>query len=369
MNIEFYPIIASAAAFLLSLIIIPIIIKFSHKKKWYDIPNNRKIHKGLIPRTGGIGIFISFLLSAFIISYFIYIFAGETAKTLLEPKYILLFSCLLVVSIMGLIDDLITLTASLKLVIQFLTAAFITFGGFIIKTFSIPYFGTIHLGIFAYPITIIWIVSIANAINLVDGMDGLAGGISGFAALSLGIISLIQGRLPTAIISFSIFGAIVGFLRYNLPPAIIFMGDSGSMLIGFTLAVLPLTGISKAASLGTLIIPITLLTVPIIDILSAVIRRIINKRPIISPDKEHIHHKLLDIGMSEKKILILIYGFCFYLSIVSITSVILPKQTNVFLILVVWIGSMLGYYFLDASKIKKSSENSSDSNIKKDSSA
>jgi UDP-GlcNAc:undecaprenyl-phosphate GlcNAc-1-phosphate transferase len=147
------------------------------------------------------------------------------------------------------------------------------------------------------------------------------------------------------------------------------MGDSGSMLIGFALAVIPLTGISKAASLGTLIIPITLLTVPIIDILSAITRRIINKRPIISPDKEHIHHKLLDMGLSEKKILTIIYGFCLYLSIVSITSVILPKETNVFLILVVWIGSMLGYYFLDASKMRKSTENSSDSKIDKDSSA
>ena len=200
-------------------------------------------------------------------------------------------------------------------------------------------------------------------------MDGLAGGISSFAALSLGIISLIQGRLPTAIISFSLFGSIIGFLRYNFPPAKIFMGDSGSMLIGFTLAVIPLTGISKAASLGTLIIPITLLTVPIIDIVSAITRRLLNKRPIISPDKEHIHHKLLDMGMSEKKILTIIYGFCLYLSIVSITSVILPKETNVFLILVVWIGSMLGYYFLDASKTKKAAENPKDSNIKKDNSA
>ncbi len=370
MNIAFYPIIAAVSAFLLSLVVIPIIIRLSHKKKWYDIPNNRKIHKGLIPRTGGLGIFISLFLSAFIVSYIIYLFFNNSVKTIIEIKYLFLFLCILMVHIMGLVDDFITLKATYKLFIQFLAAALITLAGFVVKTISLPYIGTIQLGILSYPLTILWIVSIANAINLVDGMDGLAGGISSFAALSLGIISLINGNFATAIISFSLFGAIAGFLRYNLPPARIFMGDSGSMLIGFTLAVIPLTGISKAASLGTLIIPITLLTVPIIDTLSAIIRRILQKRPIISPDKEHIHHKLLDMGMSEKKILKIIYGFCFYLSIVSITSVILPKQTNVFLILVVWIGSMLGYYLIDASKKPaKSSSNSNVKSIKKDSSA
>ena len=361
MNIVFYPIISSAAAFSLSLILIPIIIKLSHKKKWYDVPNNRKIHTGLIPRIGGMGIFISFVLSCIIISFSINIFFNNSIKTIFDIKYLYLFICLLMIHIMGLIDDLYSLKAVIKLSIQFFAATLITLSGFVVKSISLPYIDTIQLGFLAYPLTILWIVSITNAINLVDGMDGLAGGICSFAALSLGIISLINGNLPTAIISFSLFGAIAGFLRYNLPPARIFMGDSGSMLLGFALAVIPLTGISKAASLGTLIIPITLLTVPIMDTLSAIIRRILQRRPIISPDKEHIHHKLLDMGLSEKKILTIIYSFCFYLSIVSITSVyvIMPKQTNVYLIIVVWLGSMLGYYFIDASKSRKSAENAS----------
>jgi UDP-GlcNAc:undecaprenyl-phosphate GlcNAc-1-phosphate transferase len=182
--------------------------------------------------------------------------------------------------------------------------------------------------------------------NLVDGMDGLAGGITAFASLSMAIISLIQGQIGTAIIAFTLFGAVSGFLLFNLPPAKIFMGDSGSLCIGFILAVLPLMGISASASFASILVPVTLLLVPIMDTLAAIVRRISEGRTILSPDREHIHHKLLDMGLSEKKILALIYSVCFYLSIIAITSVVMPKESNVYLILIVWVGSLMGYGFI-----------------------
>jgi UDP-GlcNAc:undecaprenyl-phosphate GlcNAc-1-phosphate transferase len=216
-----------------------------------------------------------------------------------------------------------------------------------VRSLTIPYLGVIRLGVFGYPLTVLWIVSISNAINLIDGMDGLAGGISAFAALSMGIIAVLQGSAVTASLCFALLGALIGFLVFNFPPARIFMGDSGSLLLGFCLATFPLAGgISRASAFGTLLVPITLLTVPILDTVTAILRRLRKGKSIIAPDKEHIHHRLLEMGLSERQILGVLYGFSAYLSAVAITSVVLPREVNVYLILVVWLGSLLGYWFL-----------------------
>jgi UDP-GlcNAc:undecaprenyl-phosphate GlcNAc-1-phosphate transferase len=197
-------------------------------------------------------------------------------------------------------------------------------------------------------------VAISNAINFIDGMDGLAGGISGFAALSMGIISLLQGAVLTSVLCFALFGAILGFLVFNYPPAKIFMGDSGSLFLGFCLAAFPLAGgISKISAFGTLLVPVTLLTIPILDMITSVLRRVRNKVSILHPDKEHIHHRLLDMGLNQRQILGVLYGFSIYLSVVAITSVILPQEVNVYLILVVWAGSLLGYGLLYFMNIRK----------------
>jgi UDP-GlcNAc:undecaprenyl-phosphate GlcNAc-1-phosphate transferase len=149
------------------------------------------------------------------------------------------------------------------------------------------------------------------------------------------------------VLGLALFGSIVGFLIYNFPPARMFMGDSGSYFLGFSLAVLPLVGgISKASAFGTLLVPITLLTVPILDTCLAIARRLKRKRSIVAPDKEHVHHKLLSMGLTEKQILAVMYGFCGYLSVVSISSVVLPKEIDVYLILVVWVGSLLATWLL-----------------------
>jgi UDP-GlcNAc:undecaprenyl-phosphate GlcNAc-1-phosphate transferase len=152
---------------------------------------------------------------------------------------------------------------------------------------------------------------------------------------------------------------VLGFLVFNYPPAKIFMGDSGSLFLGFCLASFPLAGgISKISAFGTLLVPVTLLTIPILDMITSVIRRVRNRMPIIHPDKEHIHHKLLDMGLNQRQILWVLYGFSVYLSVVAITSVILPQEVNVYLILVVWAGSLLGYgllYFMNTKKRSSSS--------------
>ena len=339
--------LAAGMAFGLNIILIPIILRLSHHFRWYDPPDKRKIHKGLIPRLGGTGMFLSFAAAILLSPLLLSAFTGGGAAFPASPRILYPLAGMFLIHLLGLIDDFYNLKAALKFFLQLLAASIVTAGGYTIRSFSMPYLGTFPLGVLAYPLTVLWIVGISNAINLIDGMDGLAGGICAFASLSIGIISLIQGEAVPAMLAFGLCGAILAFLCFNLPPAKIFMGDSGSLFLGFTLAVLPLMGISKASAFGTLIVPITLLAIPIIDTAAAIQRRIKNKRSIISPDKEHIHHKLLDIGLSERQILGMIYGCCLYLSIVSISSVILPKEVNVYLVMVVWAGSMLGYGFLN----------------------
>lgn len=353
------PIIAAISAFLLSLIVTPIIIGFSHRFKWYDFHDQRKIHTGLISRLGGVGIGLSFLATVLCVPLILWLIYHESDVFLENVHYLYLLAGFLIMLITGLVDDFHNIRALKKLILQIIAAATVTAGGFLINSLTIPYIGTLNLGLFAYPLTIIWIVGISNAFNFIDGMDGFAGGIGAFAALSMGVIAIIQQQYNTALFALALFGSLAGFLLFNFPPAKIFMGDSGSLSAGFALSVIPLLGISRIASFGTLIIPVTLLTVPIVDTAAAILRRLRKQVPVYAPDKEHIHHKLLDLGLSERKILFVIYAMCFYFGIVSITSITLPKEMNVYLIIIVWTGSMLGYAFLNYFESRRVSTHSS----------
>jgi UDP-GlcNAc:undecaprenyl-phosphate/decaprenyl-phosphate GlcNAc-1-phosphate transferase len=350
MNIWQSSLAAGLIALAVSLLLTPLIVRLAHRFRWYDLPDQRKIHTNLVPRLGGVGMFVSFLVATLVVSVVLRLRSHGVEASILSLTYLPILVGFFLIHGTGLADDLRALPAPLKLLLQVVAAAVITGGGFIIKSMSLPYVGKISLGLWAYPLTVLWIIGIANAINLIDGMDGLAGGISAFAAVTMGVVALIQGRFEAALFSFAIAGAVVGFLRYNLPPARIFMGDSGAYFLGFVLATIPLLGISKMATVGTLILPLTLLIIPIMDTIAAIIRRIREGRHPFSPDKEHLHHKLLALGLGERHILAVIYGFSLYLSVVAITSVILPDQANTYLVLVVWAGTMLGFYSLSAAR-------------------
>jgi UDP-GlcNAc:undecaprenyl-phosphate GlcNAc-1-phosphate transferase len=354
---------AAAGALLLNLLLIPLTLRLAHRRKWYDLPDKRKIHTGLIPRLGGPGMFLAFTAASLLAPLLVGALSGTGPQPVIQLRFAALFTGLAVLHFTGLYDDFKNLKAW-KFIPQFAAAAIIASGGFLIRTLTLPYMGTLRLGWAAYPLTCLWLVGIANALNLIDGMDGLAGGIGAFAAASMGVIALLQGSAQTAVLSFALFGSLVAFLVFNFPPARIFMGDSGSMFLGLCLGALPLIGgISKASAFGSLIVPITLLTVPILDTATAILRRLHRRRSIISPDKEHIHHKLLAMGLSERQILAVIYGLCGYLGLVSVTSVVLPKEFNVYLIIVVWVGSLLGYWILSylENRNRKSEERSEES--------
>jgi len=342
--------LAVAGAFLLNLLILPLVLRLAHRHKWYDRPDSRKIHTGLIPRMGGPGLFLSFILASVLAALAV---PWLTGGRLLEPRLVALFGGMAIVHLVGLYDDFKSLRVIWKFLLELAAAAIITSGGFLIRSITLPYVGSISLGLAAYPLTIAWLVGIANAMNLIDGMDGLAGGIGAFAAAAMGAIALLQGSAQGAVLAFALLGALLAFLLFNFPPARIFMGDSGSLFLGLTLAALPLAGgIPRSAAFGSLIVPVTLLTLPILDTATAILRRLRHRRSIISPDKQHIHHKLLAMGLSERQILTVIYGMCAYLAVVAVTSVVLPKEINVYLILVVWVGSLLGYWVLSYLEVK-----------------
>jgi UDP-GlcNAc:undecaprenyl-phosphate GlcNAc-1-phosphate transferase len=336
----------SVVAFLVSLAAMPLVIQLSRKRSWYDIPNERKIHTDPIPRLGGLGIFSGFLAAAVGVPLLIAAFFPLSAPLSYGITYIPLFLAFTLIHVTGLVDDFHNLHALVKLALQVVAAAFVTIGGFTISQFWLPGLGAIPLGVAAYPVTILWIVAISNAMNLVDGADGLAGGLTVISAVFIGIMCLIQGSQIPGIIAFALVGAALGFLRSNLPPARIFMGDSGSLLIGFILATLPLLVSPGRTSVADCIAPATVLLIPILDTFSAIARRLRERRPIHSADKEHIHHRLLDIGLTNRQLLLVMYGAGIVFGLAALGSLSLGRWAGLVLLAAVWLVALAALVLL-----------------------
>lgn len=274
-----------------------------------DIPNARKVHSVPIPRLGGLAIYFGFLFG--------YMIFGESTPIM---NSILIGSFIIVLT--GVVDDIKPLKAGHKFMGQLLATLVVVFyGGILLKELSA--FGFyVDFGIFAYPVTIFFILGCINCINLIDGLDGLAGGISAIFFLTIGIIATCKGQFELAfILSFIMFGSCLGFLFYNFNPASIFMGDSGSMFLGFIMAVITLLKY-KNVMMTSIIVPLLLLTIPISDTLFAIIRRKLKGESISKPDKMHIHHQLLKKNLSQKATVIIIYIATSLFSAASIVYVL-----------------------------------------------
>lgn len=259
-----------------------------------DVPNARKVHSFPIPRLGGLGIYLGFLLG--------YIFFGEPTA---QMNSILIGSFMIVLT--GVVDDIKPLKAGHKFLGQLAATLIVVFyGGILLKELSA--FGFyIDFGIFSYPVTIFFILGCINCMNLIDGLDGLAGGISAIFFLTIGIIATCKGQFELAfVLSFIMFGSCLGFLFYNFHPASIFMGDSGSMFLGFIMAIIALLKY-KNVMMTSIIVPLLILTIPISDTLFAIIRRKLKGESISTPDKMHIHHQLLKRNLGQTATVLLIY--------------------------------------------------------------
>ena len=342
-----YLVIASIGfALLPNLAFIPFINRLSHRHKWYDHIDPRKIHTGNIPATGGVGIFFTSMFAVILFYIVGGSFFGGSLVSFTRVLPILI--AMMVIHITGVDDDFANIRARYKFLIQLAVATIVVLLGYNIESVAMPAFGiTLKLGFASYFITILWMAGVSNAINLVDGMDGLAGGLSAMCALFYGIIFVVLGSYASAVIAFAIFGAIVGFLFHNWPPAKIFMGDCGAIFIGFALAALPLIEHSGEVSLLFVMIPLSLLLVPILETFASMIRRLRRKTPIYYADKEHTHHKLLDFGVSQRGILFIIYGLSAIPSVAVLVWAVLGINSLFWLVLAAWVIVLVFFSVLD----------------------
>ncbi len=341
-----------ACALIVNLALLPIIIRVSHRRGWFDLPNGRKIHKSPIPRLGGIGILASFLVAILGVPPLLaalHVGAGVFPFSL---RHIALAAAFCLMSATGLVDDFYNLRALLKFVMQFLAAVLVILGGFMIGPVRVFGSHLVPLGIASYPVTILWVVGMSNAMNLVDGVDGFAGGISAFAALTMGVIALVQGSTQMALVAFALVGSVAAFLVFNYPPARIFMGDSGAYLLGFTLSVLPLLEPAGGPPLSTLGAAATVLTIPIIDTLSAIARRLRQRVSIGTPDKEHVHHKLRDIGLKDRTLVVITFAYSLILGAASVGVVLTHRLGSVLIFVAAWGVSITAYFALKRAEVR-----------------
>ncbi|WP_139892142.1 glycosyltransferase family 4 protein [Bacillus sp. D386] len=290
---------AFLVAICLTILITPFVIKLAHKIGATDAPNNRKVHKKVMPSMGGLAIFLSFIIT-------LPIFSPEIARS---DTFSAMFLGAAVILILGIFDDKYELNAKVKLIGQIAAALIIVIVGDIqVNYINTPFGETIEFGFMAIPITVIWIVGITNAINLIDGLDGLAAGVSTIALLTISAMAVFRiGDIFVAMIALILAGSTLGFLKFNFFPAKIFMGDTGAMFLGFMISVLSLLGF-KNITVISLIIPIIILGVPISDTFFAMVRRFLQKKPLHAPDKSHLHHCLLRLGYSHRTTVLMIYA-------------------------------------------------------------
>jgi UDP-GlcNAc:undecaprenyl-phosphate GlcNAc-1-phosphate transferase len=292
----------------------PVVKILAPKINAVDIPNGRKMHDTPIPRLGGVAIYFGFVVSV-VVAFLLARTFGSKLDFQMVAGIIAAASVLVVV---GVLDDIKNLRATTKLFWQIVATLIVIAFGVEISFITNPFNGIAAIGIFALPLTLLWIVGITNALNLIDGLDGLAAGVTAISALTLFFVALRTHQIGAAIMMLALCGATLGFLRYNFFPAKIFLGDSGSLFLGFILAASSIIGVVKTTLVVALIVPVIILGVPIFDTLFAIGRRLKEKKHPFEADNKHIHHMLLRAGFNKREAVFAIYMACFILSFIAL---------------------------------------------------
>ena len=328
--------LALAVSLMVSIVSMPIIIMIARKIGAVDVPkDDRRMHTRPVPRIGGAAMVYGFMVSMLCF--------GMMTKQMQA-----MLGGALLISILGFIDDVRPLSAKLKFLVQIGAAAIVVFYGEItVNFFTIPVYGMVRMNeIVAQIVTVVWIVGVTNAVNLIDGLDGLAAGISTIASFSMMVIALLVGDPVIAVITAALVGCCAGFLPFNMNPARIFMGDTGSTFLGFILAVVSIQGLFKGYAIISFIIPFLVLGLPIFDTGFAIIRRVINKQPIMQADRGHLHHRLIDMGFSQKQTVAILYAISSLLGLSAIIMTSRGALRGVMLIGAVVAALIVGAYFI-----------------------
>lgn len=322
----------------LTLILVPFNIKFSLKNGFIAHPNDRTIHADKFPHSGG----LSFALPIILFETVLLIFKSNHLDNV-QFRNLILGSLLILIT--GLLDDRKNISARHKFILQVIIVSLMYFLGNRITNLTNPFGPELELGLLSFPFTLFWYLIIINAMNLIDGMDGLAAGITIIVCGVLTIAGFKYQNFNVILPSILLLSGCLGFLRYNFYPASIFMGDTGSLFIGFQLATISIIGVGqlKGVTAMTLLIPVTVLFIPIFDTLSAITRRIKKKKNIFHADKEHIHHRLLDIGFSQRMVFIITVFITFLFSLISLGYMFNSKK--IMIVLLILIAVVLGFSF------------------------
>jgi UDP-GlcNAc:undecaprenyl-phosphate GlcNAc-1-phosphate transferase len=341
--------ILAATSFAVSLTLTPMIRNVFRGVGLVDQPDSRKIHQEPIPRVGGIPILIAFL-GAYILLLLLPLEANRSIRAAFPTAVRLVPACVLIF-IVGLIDDLRPVKPWQKLSGQLAAGCLAVWGGIEIHSMA----GHPVPNAVGGALTIVWLIVCTNAFNLIDGVDGLAAGIGLFASATTLLCALVQGRMDMALAIVPLVGALLGFLRFNFNPASIFLGDSGSLLVGFLLGCYAVVWSQKSVTILGLAAPLMALAIPLLDTTLAVVRRFLRRQPIFGADREHIHHKLLARGFAPRSVALILYALCGVAAIFSISANFLGDQFAIAMILVfcatLWFGIRhLGYAEFDLAR-------------------
>ena len=313
-----------AAAFLIAFGTTPIVKGFAQRVGAMDNPGEaRRIHDHPIPRMGGMAIFLGFLLA-------VILFAEIT-----KPVQGILIGSVIIVAV-GVLDDIISLRWWIKLIAQFAAAIIAVAHGVTIEGIMNPNVfaaeNTLLIGYLSIPVTVLWIVGITNAVNLIDGLDGLACGVSAISSVTMLIVALMVAEPNVALLLAALAGGCLGFIPYNFNPAKIFMGDTGALLLGYVLATVSILGLFKFYAVMTFLVPIMALALPLFDTLFAIVRRVLHGQNPMTPDRGHLHHRLIDHGLSQKQAVAVLYSLS---AMMGLTAVVICTTGKLRLLLLI----------------------------------
>jgi len=346
----------AAVGFVAAAILTPIVARLALLRGWLDHPDIlRKHHPVPVPAVGGVAVYAAFALAL----AFLPLFGGELAGGggWLDRSRLALGVGSLAVMLVGLVDDVRNVGPRVKLAVEFSAAAFLYWSGFRIEGLSNPFGGSIQLGVWAIPVTLFWLVGMSNAFNLLDGLDGLAAGLALVSTFGLLVAAGIQGRWETALVAAALAGALAGFLPYNFDPARVFLGDCGALPVGFVLAAVAVQSSIKASATIAVAVPLLALALPILDVGLAVVRRVVRRRPVFAGDRHHIHHRLVDLGLTPRRAVVTLYGVAVVFAVLALAMATGPRMvvwaSGALVVLVVWVGvRALGYW--EVTEIQRS---------------
>ena len=345
---SFILILAFVIAFAVAYATTPFVKELAKKVGAIDIPRDeRRVHKKPTPLLGGLAIFYGFIVSALCL-----------CDIDMSVRGMILGSLIIVIT--GIFDDIYSLHPLVKLAGQILAAVVVVLHGVVIYRLSMPTViapsGVLELGIISVPITIIWIAAVTNAVNLIDGLDGLAAGVSSIASMTLFCIALIASENNIALITAALAGACFGFLPYNFNPAKIFMGDTGAMFLGFILSTVSIMGVFKAYAVISFIVPFLVLGLPLFDTGFAIFRRVKNHKPIMGADRGHLHHKLLDMGFTQRQTVGILYLICTVLGLSAVVLIGAGAVRALVLVALIIAAMVTAYLIIRKNDEKKQEE-------------